>query len=279
MTMLAERYELKFPVTTDECRRVLRAARAGLVPDAHGRDATYRIASLYFDTADHAAYWEKVDGERRRSKFRLRYYSVDDPVRGIVGTAFMEIKHRVGNMVLKERVRLTPDGGRALLENPGLLRDIERHTDPADGWRRATLAAIARAASLGGFGGACVITYVRQAWEGSRDRRLRVTVDTDLRALRPSGAFDVAPRRGASLLAADRAILEVKFDGAIPRWLRDVLAGEGVRLERFSKYARGVEVLGLASATAVGRTPRPAFDLRSPDGRVQEPSSSRSDAR
>lgn len=245
MTMLAERYELKFPAASVACQALLDAARPGLVADAHGDDATYRIASLYFDTADMRAYWEKLDGEKVRRKFRLRYYSLEDPEEGRVGVAFMEIKHRIDNTVYKERVRLIPESGSLLLREPRLLPRLAEFVDPVDSHRQATVASIVTAATRNGFGPACVVTYVRRAFEGRRDKRLRVTVDTNVRGLVPSGAFDVGVNGGELLLPEDQAVLEVKFDGAIPRWVRDLLARSGLRLQRFSKYAAAVEALGL----------------------------------
>ena len=86
-----------------------------------------RVSSVYFDTPGLSAYWEKLDGEKIRKKFRLRYYSIDAPGSIQVSSAFMEIKHRLNNLVLKERVALTDEGAQAILQDAGQLACIEEH--------------------------------------------------------------------------------------------------------------------------------------------------------
>ncbi|HTF88239.1 MAG TPA: polyphosphate polymerase domain-containing protein [Planctomycetota bacterium] len=249
--MLSRRYELKFPMDVAGIQVFLAEARRGLEQDEHGREAGYRVSSQYFDTPDQAAYREKLDGEAVRRKLRLRYYSIDPGGDGSdprVRMAFMEIKHRVDNTVFKERLRLTDEGAQAILEDSRELTRIEQHIVPADLKLRATIDTIVRSAIVPGFRSANVITYLREAWEGSQDARLRITFDTNLRVYRPSEFLDVASGTGGLLLPEDRSILEVKFDHAIPRWIRDVIVSQKLQLRRFSKYAAGCEVLARSAA-------------------------------
>ena len=86
-----------------------------------------------------------------------------------------------------------------------------------------------------------LITYVREAWQGVVDERLRLTFDTRGQALPPSAFSLVEGCRGHSFMPADQILMEVKFDQAIPRWIRDVLVLQELTPRRFSKYAAGVE--------------------------------------
>jgi len=53
--------------------------RAALSRDSHvGADGKYRVRSLYFDTPDNRALFEKLDGVDRREKFRIRRYLSTD---------------------------------------------------------------------------------------------------------------------------------------------------------------------------------------------------------
>lgn len=247
--MLARRYELKFPLDHERKAALLERGLHALVPDAHGVEAVYRVSSVYFDTRDYACYREKLDGERVRRKFRLRYYTVDADGTPPVRDAFFEIKHRINNTVYKERVRLTDAGASAILADAGELADLPRHLAAGQEDRHATVEAIRRAAARPDFGAAEVITYVREAWEGLVDRRLRVTFDSSCRAL-PAGDFlRVGEGRGAALLEPTRSIAEIKFDHAVPRWIRDIVFEMDLKVRRFSKYARGLEVLGLVQRT------------------------------
>jgi len=38
-------------------------------------------------------------------------------------------------------------------------------------------------------------------------------------------------------------VMEIKFDHAIPRWMRDIAVAQGPRLQRFSKYVAGTEAI------------------------------------
>lgn len=42
-----------------------------------GKEGSYRITSLYFDTPSDTALRQKLEGVDRREKFRLRYYGED----------------------------------------------------------------------------------------------------------------------------------------------------------------------------------------------------------
>jgi hypothetical protein len=240
---LRGRYELKFPIGQVERHAVLQSARPALTEDPHGQNAIYRVSSLYFDTADLSAYWEKIDGEAARRKFRLRYYSVDAGDEPAARTAFMEIKHRIDNTVFKERVRMTDEGANAVLRDATELRRLGEHVAGDDRRKLATIDAIERQASRPGFAAVVVVTYLREAWIGRRDRRLRWTFDSCCRAVVPAAYADVGIQAGTPFVADDRVIMEVKFDHAIPLWARDALMRHGIQLRRFSKYGEAVQAL------------------------------------
>ncbi len=70
------RHELKFTLHRDAA--TLLKQRIALIMD-YDRNADengeYMIRSLYFDTLDSDAYFEKMDGVQTRKKFRIRYYN------------------------------------------------------------------------------------------------------------------------------------------------------------------------------------------------------------
>lgn len=243
------RYELKFPlISTEAKKKFLSLAKDSLEPDPHGQDAVYRVSSQYFDTPDYKAYWEKQDGEAVRKKYRLRYYSIDG-VEDKGMAAFMEIKHRIDNRVFKERLHLTPEGAEAILSDSAQLIHIEKHVFEKELEKRSTIDSITAMATNPQFVARNVITYMREAWLGIQDKGLRVTFDSSCRATLPQDYLDVSGTRGESLIDDDKMIMEVKFDHAIPRWIRDIVAQQGLKLERFSKYTTGLEALGFISAS------------------------------
>lgn len=250
--MQLRRYELKFPIDVPQKAGVLERARHGLQEDPHGRNAAYRVSSVYFDTPDLSAFWEKLDGQAVRKKFRLRYYSISESTEPRVASAFMEIKHRVNSVVYKERVRLTEEGANAILDDGRQLSRLNDHVSPNENHKRATIDSIVRAAAKPGFAAVHVISYLREAWMGRLDDRLRLTFDSCCQAYPPGAFLDVGARGSEFLIPPDMFVMEIKFDHAIPRWIRDISVREGVILQRFSKYAAGVEAIGLHDAG--GRT-------------------------
>lgn len=265
------RYELKFVVDAKQRADFLDACRSGLMPDPHGRDAVYRVSSVYFDTSDFAAFWEKMDGEAVRSKYRLRFYSLAE--NATVNAAFMEIKHRIHNTVYKQRLRLTNEGAMEILEDASALARIDRLI--AGGAKVPDSAAVSQiqAAASSGLEAKATITYLREAWMGSYDDRLRVTFDSAGQAYLPGEFAQVGENSGECFLDAEKSILEVKFNQSIPRWIRDILDQQNLVLQRFSKYAEGVRIpaqqfveslrrkaaLGLGASDADSELPR-TFD-------------------
>lgn len=240
--MLAGRYEFKFPLGAADRAAVLACAREVMRPDPHGVAAVYRIASLYYDSPDRLAYREKLDGELRRRKFRLRWYPDDSPTG--FSAAFFEIKHRIDQRVSKERIRLEPEGALALLSDPGELVRLAGHARP--GADPGTLGNVLRQVERQRLEPVTVISYVREAWMGALDERLRVTFDSEIQAHAPSAWTEASRGTGRALLPQERLLLEVKFDRRLERWLRDAVVDRGLLQRRFSKYAAGVVALGLA---------------------------------
>jgi len=250
-----DRYELKFIVSADQRARFLELSRRLLVVDPHGPGGGYRVSSQYFDTPDHRGWREKLDGVSNRRKLRLRYYGEVDGEASFPARAFfLEIKHRASETIRKERLRLEPAAARAILDDAGELLRIGSHaaaTAPDDG----ALASMLHLAAGRRLVAANVITYHREAWAGAVDSRLRITFDSSLRALPPDRFLAVSDRVGERLLPPTRLLLEVKFDTAIPVWVKDVLRVIGLRPGRFSKYATGMEALRVARARGLVARP------------------------
>ena len=60
----------------------------------------------------------------------------------------------------------------------------------------------------------------------------------------PDRYLDLDRESGVPLIPTGHAVMELKFDRRIPRWLRDTIMVQGLEVQRFSKYANGIEALG-----------------------------------
>ncbi len=99
------RHELKYLIDLEQMNRVREAIEATMTPDAHGdRQGAYQISSLYYDTPDYKAYWDKVEGHKVRRKVRVRVYG--DQVIDPETPAFVEIKARTDKLMAKRRARM-----------------------------------------------------------------------------------------------------------------------------------------------------------------------------
>jgi hypothetical protein len=100
------RYELKFLIRREQAERVADALQARMTLDRYGgASGVYPITSLYYDTPDYKAYWDKIDGQRSRRKVRVRVYGLqtvtpDTP-------AFLEVKQRINKLMRKRRIALS----------------------------------------------------------------------------------------------------------------------------------------------------------------------------
>lgn len=124
---MSAEYELKFLLPPE------RMAAARLILDARcqaDRDfAENIVCSIYFDTVHLRLLDENRNGDRFKTKVRVRWY--EDPVTGINGPiSMLEVKHRIGDRRSKWRTRSPYSSAwlaRARLEDSALLA-VSRHT-------------------------------------------------------------------------------------------------------------------------------------------------------
>ncbi|MFC1679676.1 VTC domain-containing protein [Elusimicrobiota bacterium] len=182
------------------------------------------VNSLYLDTLARGDYLAGVDGQGERRKVRLRWYGA------LFGShcPALELKDKHGLAVRKRSYRLGHAEISPAFRSAELRRLLERADLPAD----AGLAWAARTPSL--------LTRYRRSYHLSHDRRLRLTVDTDIRAYRWGGSTGLSPAGPVGL----GAVLELKYDPADEGRARDLTQALRVRLSRYSKYVRAVETVG-----------------------------------
>jgi len=240
---MGSRYELKFLITAEQKRSFLKAARPWIIVDPLGRKGVYRVTSQYFDSSDLECYWEKLDGVAIRKKIRLRFYEKPEAEGFEVGASFLEVKHRINNTIYKERVQLSEPGAEGILTQEQSLLDVVESVVPQESLASATINTILQAATRSHYVASVVISYLREAWIGKVDQRLRVTFDSFCRADRPVRYLDVEDSDGHIMLPGKVCVMELKFNHAVPRWARDICASQGLQLRRYSKYAAGIEAL------------------------------------
>ncbi len=201
-------------------------------------DNRYFVRSLYFDDPVLSSHFDKIDGLKTRSKFRLRTYTrdLDDPA-----PKFLEIKGRHNNLVFKHRTPIDGDGvnwcnirGTALAETllskaqPSDIRDQFAYE-----FYRKRLQPVA------------LIDYRRRPYVSKYDPGFRVTFDEELQVTHTDKLFpghSVQPR----WIMPGRTVIEVKFRHHLPSWFHRVIQAHELQRRSISKICSGLTALGIS---------------------------------
>ena len=162
------------------------------------------------------------DGDFIKTKCRLRWYDPDIAADPTIRTAFLEIKHKIGQGRRKSRARVVVDRGwldTASLDHPRFREILSRDAPSLGEWLPSALVP------------AAVVRYRRRRFICPFTLS-RICLDTGIGLGRVNERL--LPRLGQVGLAT--IVLEVKDGGAaqIP-WL-STLYGAGIRQRSFSKY-------------------------------------------
>jgi hypothetical protein len=228
--MLACRYEMKYLIDEIRAAGILRYIRPFLQPDRYSklqRGGMYPIVSLYLDAPDLQLCRESLTGVKNRFKLRIRSYT-DEPEY----PRFLEIKRRINQVIMKSRARVTDQDVPILLQGRSLPPQGYTTDEAAMGQFQFYVASI-RAGPI------VLIRYLRQAFEGTSEDRVRVTFDREL-CYKVTDEPQV--RLGGSgwryhTLTTGHTILEIKFTGCYPIWLTRLVREFDLEVMPVSKYA------------------------------------------
>ena len=78
---------------------------------------------------------------------------------------------------------------------------------------------------------------------GAQEERLRLTFDQLVHAYPPWRYADIGADAGMPVIPLSYWVMELKFNEAVPRWIRDVVIAHRLVPRRFSKYAAGIDAL------------------------------------
>ena len=250
-----ERREFKYFVHPARLDALREAIRTVCEPDPNaGPSGGYAIRSLYFDTSDRALYLANEIEMRDRFKLRVRSYP-NAPGKNV----FLEVKRRVGDVIVKTRTPVPLDSWADLVREPHRLSDLnlgEFHTQQAGRFlyhvHRYHLEPVV------------LVEYDRVAFFSTVDDYARVTFDCAVRCQSRS-ALDLNandrdwrpvdhPRRIS--LEHSMVIVELKFGAIVPRWMMALVQRFEMMRYSFSKYCFSLEAQELLPGEHVaGRVP------------------------
>ena len=203
------RHELKFFISPLQYQVLSRTLKATLNPDPNGDENNeYHIRSLYFDTVFNDAYFDKIDGDQNRDKYRIRIYNLTDRV------IKLECKTKVGSLISK----------RSLSIPRGLCEQLMA-ADPTglESTRSGLLSDVYREMTVNLLHPVVLVDYVREAYLHPAEE-VRITFDKQLRTgLRSTDLFNpYVPT--VSPFDHGEIILEVKYNRVMPPFIRDLIS-------------------------------------------------------
>jgi len=229
---IVNRHELKYLISESQAAVIKELVKPHLRLDGYcdlQPGSAYPLSSLYLDSHDLRLCRESLDGHKNRFKLRIRRYS-DDPS----CPSFFEIKRRMNRVIIKNRARVNHHNIEELLLYPALLcEDGNGDRDVLRQFQLYVSSVCARPVVQ--------IRYIREAYEGLLDNKIRITFDRKLaykisekaEVLLNGGGWHYYPMRGV--------ILEIKFTEFYPAWLNHVVQCLELHQQSISKYAHSIK--------------------------------------
>jgi len=213
------RHELKHYINAADYAQLRARLRAVARLDENAcDDGVYKVRTLYFDNYSDKVVMEKLSGQSRREKFRLRYYNDD------ASFIRLEKKSKTNRLCYKESVTVTPELCFALLNGDYSclkLPDIPLFMELYSKIRCQNL----RPKNI--------VDYSREAYIFDAGN-VRITFDSNIRMTNNIAKF-LDPKL-VSIPTTNAVIMEIKYDGFIPDIIRDILQIGWSNQTEFSKY-------------------------------------------
>jgi hypothetical protein len=239
--MLRCRYELKYHITESKAQAVERFIRPYLHLDHYCKlrpSGAYPIATLYLDSADLRLCRQTLEGNKNRFKLRIRSYTDD-----VSYPRFFEIKRRMNAIIIKSRARVMHPDVATLLS--GLSRPQQEFKTDEE-----TIKQFQLYMKNINAGAVIRVRYLRRAYEGDTENRVRVTFDHEL-AYNAGREINVAlGGPGWQRHGLNGVILEIKFTSRYPAWLSRMVKVFGLQQQSISKYVTSVKQSCLAGYCA-----------------------------
>jgi hypothetical protein len=217
------RHELKYVTTPTKAKALQQSLKALMQLDPNSDDTgSYRIISLYFDTVDGAAFFDKLNGIEYRRKYRIRTYNDD-------WRFFkLECKYKLQDWTAKESETVPAGWVNALCQGQDL--DIPEGAGPL--MRRFMMER-----RSGNLIPAVIIEYQRTAYVMDA-LDVRVTFDERIQMDGYTTDMFATDRPRVPLLEAE-VVVEVKYNEVLPASIAAVLRPITMQRLAISKYAFG----------------------------------------
>ena len=176
----------------------------------------YVVRSLYFDNKSNIDYYQKIDGFENRKKIRMRIYNYNsDPVK-------MEIKNKINNFIKKESFNI---------KHTDIYKIISGDSEVLLNYKNATAVKVYKYFQMDFYKPVVIIDYNREAYSFDLNQ-IRITFDRDLRKTETDLDDLFINKEMSDVSSKKKIIMEIKFNGNLPAWIKNIL-----QLPRFERCA------------------------------------------
>lgn len=215
------RQEKKYVLAYEQFRSLDYTFSKLLHPDPNNGPGGYMVRSLYFDTMEDKDFYEKEDGIEIRRKIRLRIYDTS------ADCALLEMKQKEGANQKKRSLRISREDAKQMAK--GQYQCLLKYDHKFAGECYGLM-------NLQCYRPKSIVEYQRKAYIVS-ENKTRITFDHSIRATEAcSNLFD---RRLKQYPVMDPylTVLEVKYNGFLLSYIKQLLSLEGKTTTSVSKYS------------------------------------------
>lgn len=234
MKLHFQRFEFKYLLSFEEFREIRKYLDRYVVSDGFAKQSAggfYEVISLYYDSPKFYYYHEKMDGVRNRKKIRLRTYMVNG---SFTGRLFLEIKRKFDVVILKDRCMLDSVSYNRLMKYGSIFTpQIFLNTNETAVVQEFDVERLRRSLSP-----QILVRYRREPYLGRFNKNFRVTFDYDIRARE---SMDIFAGECDHSVLADGVVMEIKFNGRLPRYIREIIEKYNLQRVAYSKYCKAAE--------------------------------------
>lgn len=191
-----------------------------IAEDPHNGSSGYRVRTLYFDTAYDTDLFEKESGVEQRRKVRLRIY---DPG---VDYAFLEMKQKEGSNQLKRSLKISREDAEKLIDGnfSPLLCYKEEFSKEMYGFMTYRC-----------YRPKTIVEYIRKAYI-AKENKIRITFDRDIKSTESNMDLFSQELIMNPVMDPYNVILEVKYNGFLLDYIKQMLTGIDKSELSVSKY-------------------------------------------
>ena len=230
------RFEFKYIIKKNVSEAIQNEIKNFTKTDGYANNKSkYLVRSLYFDNNLFTNFHEKVDGIKKRYKFRIRTYEDHDDFNTPL---FLEMKGRNNLRTYKVRTKINKNDLNLFYKQKNLPYLKHKYLNNKlieqyifDSYKKKIIPKV-------------LVDYNRVPLINKNGLYFRLTFDSNIKACSSNNIFNSTNSWKACIPGND--ILEVKFDFTIPPWFHRIIQSYQLKRISVSKFVLGIEASNLA---------------------------------